>query len=280
MDPKERAYQCSGLPGLLLHDTISKSDALMLVCDIDPTNSYVPLFHERRHESVYNKVNDVVDFIATPPEIALLSEPTEYRIRTGQIESDDRSLIDSELERLRSVLVLDDFGDPFFLYDGDGADDVRQLKKQIASRRAALDKLELVLSVFDSNPANASKTRLTVNELVEWAKTKNFELPWLDWAVQNGFVDSATFGPIDSTRSEEQILKPKKEETYQCVIGALISVLKNASQDARLARRVKTQDGIISAIHDCLGEHHGLSESSLKEYFRDANRALGRRKKS
>lgn len=92
---------------------------------------------------------------------------------------------------------------------------------------------------------------------INWALEKNYKIPWLDWAVENGYYDINN----NNNNEKDKELNPKSETAHLHIIGALFFMLKN---EMKKTDKDITQTKIIEKMASEYSGFSGVSESNLK----------------
>jgi hypothetical protein len=109
--------------------------------------------------------------------------------------------------------------------------------------------------------------RCTVSYFIEWAASKNIEIPWLEWAKGNNLLpqssrninDSRSNTSLAATLKTVALLKNTLIEQSKFTLGSKDHVVFSSQAD------------VISYIEDT---HKGLSKRNLENIFSSANKEI------
>ncbi len=139
----------------------------------------------------------------------------------------------------------------------------------------------LVLWKFSTHDRSSSNLR---NEdewnkeyCIRWALSKKINIPWLEWAIEYGYLPANISGDVDIPRVN---LKGKDEESGQIKTDNLLrlmSILVEMMVDPNKKKNFTNQ----TALKEYIAEHYepheernkGLSKDSLNRTFSDMNKA-------
>lgn len=136
----------------------------------------------------------------------------------------------------------------FFKGDGDVEEKITELGK-------FQKKLE-GLYTFWTNALEPRKERYSPNYYIEWALSKGIDIPWLDFAIEQGF-----YKPKQLQEVESKPLADKERETLVKIIHAL----------AKNGYKYPTHGAVKEIVNDFELHDNGVSEKTLVKYLKEFN---------
>ena len=203
-------YDQSSLPKLLRHDTWGRHYGLSLLCGIDPKKSeaFNPLQY---YKIPYDEIGTFADETGTDISdtqywtIQLLADPPNSARRTWYENFDDyeAAIYDWDSTRKEFPEMANE----------------KSLDELLKDRHVAQRVLDDTNDIFSSNPDHDSTFVAHPNYFIDWAKAKNIDIRWLEWAETRKWI---------STPSEQTTNLPKKpdkraKDSRLAFIGALLA---------------------------------------------------------
>ena len=234
-------YACSKLGAWLKHDTWKPYDGLLIILGIEPTGSDVN----------WDGYKNIMD-----------------------IHIDSVKIINAEF--------FDDVYDEYLLpHDIDEEEAKKEwgfteqtiecLALKNEKIRAYSNRLAEVKSLWDAS--NFKDERYSPKHYIEWAVSKNIDLPWLDWAIENKLTEQVINSDIEELGDNEK-------KNLLLTIGALTDMYANEKGAA-----FKSGDKPnISRVTEKLLKHlnsdiYGLGKSALNKRISDGIKLLQKAKK-
>jgi len=239
IEPAEwQNYDQSSLPKLLRHDTWSRQCGLSLLCGIDPKKSelfssaaYYNLRYDELGMFAAETGADIED--ASYWKIQLLADRPNTARRTWYANVDEFESACHDWDTTR-----DQFPFP------SGTENDKPYNELIKNRMAAARALDDTTDIFKSNPDHDSTFAAHPNYFIQWAKNKNLDIPWLEWALKRGLVDlepkeptGPEVSPTTRIKKTPRIEAPERQKEKEREIAELRERAK------QVAIKLKT-DGI------------------------------------
>jgi len=275
-DPKTvtwKAYDASALTHLLRHDSWHVDIGLPLLCGIDPENS--SQYSRVALKSIVDHVNIFPDDIETDrpiyQSIALLAEDFRYNLVPKQ--RPDTFEIKEALQSLRNRGLELDPSDSRIKTD---------IASRLESRSAAHRALNECWQIFSSNPDHVMHPIRGPQYFINWAKSKCIDVPWLDWAIENGYLP---LSEENGSRADMPIKIPtenlshRAESNYLKIIAGLLDLMLTKNKLGKRGSIYGKQSAIIAEIQQRFPGESGLSERNLQEKFAAANKELPNKQK-
>ncbi len=163
---EKNPYERSRLKEWLAADTWSAQEAVCLLSDVDPTGAVI---------SWGGFTNSFGGHVDSP------------KIEHGQLLSEGINLSFSEpRERVFEVTSwIDD--EPFFDADKMMSRSSAE-SQQMHLRIDAESKVRRAWNLYRRNPEHSENDQRPPYEFVEWGKAQRLDIPWLDWAENNGYL--------------------------------------------------------------------------------------------
>jgi len=225
-------YDKSKLAFWLRYDTWPAELGLCLICDIDP---------EKSEELDFDELVDMVDIKPEdkPPYalykgVCLLSEDPVYILEPAK--RPDRRQFTKAKQYLKDR--TDWLNKQYFKEDRDDINpeyinpDYTDICDRIRLRGAVRDKHGECWMLFGSNPKHSEQETFAPSYFVDWAASKNIEIPWLKWAEERDLLkapETETPAVIDTPDRTTPSDKRRKEGLI-----AAISLLRQEHASGKL----------------------------------------------
>jgi len=184
--------------------------------------------------------------------------------------------------QLINACLLDDAEDYYDLPHNMGEDEAKNkwnygedLIEELAERNKTIQKYSKILNdikiIWDAS--NFKDERYSPKHYIEWAVSKNIDLPWLDWAIENKLTEQVINSDIEELGDNEK-------KNLLLTIGALTDMYANEKGTA-----FKSGDKPnISRVTEKLLKHlnsdiYGLGKSALNKRISDGIKLLQKAKK-
>lgn len=104
---------------------------------------------------------------------------------------------------------------------------------------------------------------------INWAESKEYEIPWRDWATEVGLLNEKM-----SPAQEQNVVESKERTSYLNIIGAMVELILGISPGGKPHSAFKSQSAIIEALLAHHPARPGISKRNLEEKFAEARRNI------
>ena len=223
-------YDKSKLPFWLRYDTWPVELGLCLICEIDPEKS-----------EDWN-IDDLVDHVNIMPgdesphrdfkSICLLSEDPIYKLEPME------HFVGHQFAKAKQYLK--DQAD--WLDRDDINPEYIDICDRIRLREAARKKHGECCVLFDSNPKHLEHDSFSPLYFIGWAASKEIDIPWLDWAVQNNLVKESKSAQHETKKPPAKPIEKSPEDEKEKEIVELRAAAKTVAiklkRDGMPSRRI------------------------------------------
>jgi hypothetical protein len=235
-------YDGSKLPTLLLHDTWTTHFGVALLCDLDPNSVGLKGEYEKCHVPY-----TVVQVLSMPDGLTFdVTDFTSLNVddRKSNIEYYSQEPDDDE----------DEGWQDFFRHQKAGTISANDRFIDLANRAfESACEYQRIKSIFDSHPAHAHGGRFSPRHFIDWAHSKNIDIPWLEWAQDRGFIDGTAKATekIVPSDSPTQSATPESVETKNRKEQEIAELRKEAIKVATKLKRDGIHKKHITVIRIC-----------------------------
>ncbi|MCH9026683.1 MAG: hypothetical protein IIA05_06145 [Proteobacteria bacterium] len=189
-------YENSNLSDWLGHDTWPWQLGLLLICNIDKTNS---AYSDLWYSTALTDLEQI--FCENFVYVALLSEDPIFHLRP--IRDPSASEVDADIKRL--LALKREFGrDDLEIHSDD-------VQVRMSNRHCAFMALRHAHDIFMSNPKHEANDKFEPRYFLSWAALKGIDIPWLEWAKSNDFVTNPPEKtPLAKTKKESSATKSEQ----------------------------------------------------------------------
>jgi len=206
-------YDKSRLAFWLRYDTWPVELGLCLICDIDPEKSE-ELDFDGLVDMVNIKPEDKPSY-ALYGRHCLLSEDPIYILEPKKRPirydfTNAKQYLKGRVDMLELQYFKEDRDDikPEYVNP-----DYTDICDRIKLREAARMKQMECRVLFKSNPKHSEQERFAPSYFIEWAASKNIEIPWLEWAKHNGHLDKGAGNTQPQSKAPPAIRVKKTSST-------------------------------------------------------------------
>jgi len=225
---KANPYECSELRTWLKLDTWKQTDGLLLMVNIEPQGSDV------NWEGYENFMGVYIDG-AKLLNASLLDDISEYYSLPHDIDE----------EEAREV----------WKYSEEFIEELAERHEKIMKYSAKLNNIK---TLWDGS--DFKEERYPPKHYIDWALSKDIEIPWLEWAVENKLIDVV----IDEKQAEE--IGDNERNNLLLTIGALAETISNDHGTGFKKGDSPNVSEITKHVLEQIGDKlHGLGKSSLNE---------------
>ena len=165
-------------------------------------------------------------------------------------------------------------------------------KQTIRAKEREQDRIKEVWDGTDHKPkgreirSNGFTEEYSVAYCIRWAQKKRINIPWLNWAIKEGYIKAEDLEPennnADADRvpgSDAAVTEEESENTVKNrlrLIGLMASMMQN--KDKVGVMPFDNQDHLAKVIAKTYSDKYpmgGLSASEIKKLLGKANRVLG-----
>lgn len=236
-------YDHSALPTLLLHDTWTTHFGIALLCDLDPNSEGL------KGQCEVGQVPVVIVQVLSMPDGLIFDLTDESKFVGFGCPPGMSYYHDSYPEKDGDHGWRD-----FFRYQNLGLIGENDKFRDLADRAEACEDNYLrIKSIFDSHPDHAFGGRFSPQYFIDWAHSKNIDIPWLEWAQDRGFIEGAAKVPekIVPSDSPTQSATPESVETKNRKEQEIAELRKEAIKVATKLKRDGIHKKHITVIRIC-----------------------------
>lgn len=180
---------------------------------------------------------------------------------------------DHKKMRLNSFVALSMNIQPTYFDNPKYESTLKEFRREY-TRRCSLAKTDAdELKLLRSHPSNGSDilgTYVRGDDFVRWAINKHLEIPQ---EMQDIWGSSEVQLPLNSEYEDD--LNPRKQSTYEKIIGALLNLMLDKLPNSELTRSgYKNQAEIIRVIDDAFPTVQGIRDRNLEGIFAAVNRSF------
>ena len=253
-------FDDSPLSLLLRHDSWEPENAIPLICNIDTKQSepfIAEYYYDRRFIEKESQAEPLVFW-----KIRLLSDLRRSCPRCWYENVDDYQEACDSWEQNHKQWLKDDV--PYV-----------SLNMTLSGQYKAQNLVKDLWGLYFSNSDHVETPMRAPHYFIIWAEKKGIEIPWLEWAVERGFLSEAS--KTDAAReaiSNPRAVTLREKTTYLNIICGLVRLMLGNTKLGKPNSEFRDQSAIIAALEDEFPSAPGIKKRTLEGKFSDAKKSI------